>query len=116
MARTPGGKRGIAGNRVSGAITRPLAMREVPTAAAENVAHAHRGAHNLPCGLDADWNDCLNLNCFSETPDESYQTTGNRVGRTAESVFIAGMFWERHPEYDVERVAFIDYPNPSSPL
>jgi cellobiose phosphorylase len=47
----------------------------------------------------ADWNDCLNLNCFSETPDESYQTTGNRTGRTAESVFIAGMFVYIGPEY-----------------
>jgi cellobiose phosphorylase len=47
----------------------------------------------------ADWNDCLNLNCFSETPDESYQTTGNKTGRTAESVFIAGMFCHIGPEY-----------------
>jgi cellobiose phosphorylase len=50
------------------------------------------GPHGLPLIGRADWNDCLNLNCFSETPDEPYQTTGNRVGRTAESVFIAGMF------------------------
>jgi cellobiose phosphorylase len=50
------------------------------------------GPHGLPLIGRADWNDCLNLNCFSETPDESFQTTGNRSGRTAESVFIAGMF------------------------
>ena len=50
------------------------------------------GPHRLPLIGRADWNDCLNLNCFSETPDESFQTTGNRKGRTAESVFIAGMF------------------------
>ena len=50
------------------------------------------GPHGLPLIGRADWNDCLNLNCFSETPDESFQTTGNRTGRTAESVFIAGMF------------------------
>jgi cellobiose phosphorylase len=50
------------------------------------------GPHGLPLIGRADWNDCLNLNCFSETPDESFQTTGNRQGRTAESIFIAGMF------------------------
>jgi cellobiose phosphorylase len=57
------------------------------------------GPHGLPLIGRADWNDCLNLNCFSATPDESYQTTGNRVGRTAESVFIAGMFVHIGPEY-----------------
>lgn len=59
----------------------------------------NRGPHGLPLIGRADWNDCLNLNCFSETPDEPYQTTGNRVGRTAESVFIAGMFVHIGPEY-----------------
>jgi cellobiose phosphorylase len=57
------------------------------------------GPHGLPLIGRADWNDCLNLNCFSETPDESYQTTGNRTGRTAESVFIAGMFVAIGPDY-----------------
>jgi len=57
------------------------------------------GPHGLPLIGRADWNDCLNLNCFSETPDESYQTTGNRTGRTAESIFIAGMFVYIGPEY-----------------
>ncbi len=57
------------------------------------------GPHGLPLIGRADWNDCLNLNCFSETPDESYQTTGNRTGRTAESIFIAGMFAFIGPEY-----------------
>ncbi len=57
------------------------------------------GPHGLPLIGRADWNDCLNLNCFSETPDESYQTTGNRTGRTAESIFIAGMFVHIGPEY-----------------
>ncbi len=50
------------------------------------------GQHNLPLIGRADWNDCLNLNCFSETPGESFQTTENREGGVAESVFIAGMF------------------------
>jgi len=50
------------------------------------------GPHNLPLIGRADWNDCLNLNCFSETPGESFQTTNNKLGRTAESVMIAGMF------------------------
>jgi cellobiose phosphorylase len=57
------------------------------------------GPHGLPLIGRADWNDCLNLNCFSETPDEPYQTTANREGRTAESVFIAGMFVAIGPEY-----------------
>lgn len=50
------------------------------------------GPHGLPLIGRADWNDCLNLNCFSTNPDESFQTTENRSGGKAESVFIAGMF------------------------
>jgi cellobiose phosphorylase len=57
------------------------------------------GPHGLPLIGRADWNDCLNLNCFSDTPGESFQTTGNRVGRTAESVFIAGLFVHVAPDY-----------------
>ena len=51
-----------------------------------------RGPHGLPLIGRADWNDCLNLNCFSETPGESFQTAENREDGTAESVFIAGQF------------------------
>ena len=50
------------------------------------------GPHNLPLIGRADWNDCLNLNCFSDDPNESFQTTGNKMGRTAESLMIAGQF------------------------
>ena len=50
------------------------------------------GPHQLPLIGRADWNDCLNLNCFSETPDESFQTTENEKGLIAESLMIAGMF------------------------
>jgi cellobiose phosphorylase len=50
------------------------------------------GPHGLPLIGRADWNDCLNLNCFSETPGESFQTTENIDGGVAESVFIAGLF------------------------
>ncbi|MBD3346578.1 MAG: glycosyl transferase [Chitinivibrionales bacterium] len=50
------------------------------------------GPHGLPLIGRADWNDCLNLNCFSTNPDESFQTCENKNGRTAESVFIGGMF------------------------
>jgi len=57
------------------------------------------GPHGLPLIGRADWNDCLNLNCFSETPGESFQTTGNRIGRTAESVFIAALFVHVAPDY-----------------
>ena len=50
------------------------------------------GPHDLPLIGRADWNDCLNLNCFSKNPDESFQTTENKQGGVAESVMIAGMF------------------------
>jgi len=50
------------------------------------------GPHGLPLIGRADWNDCLNLNCFSDVPGESFQTTTNREGHVAESVFIAGLF------------------------
>jgi cellobiose phosphorylase len=50
------------------------------------------GPNNLPLIGRADWNDCLNLNCFSDTPGQSFQTTTNKEGAIAESVFIAGLF------------------------
>ncbi|MBQ2309300.1 MAG: hypothetical protein II186_01465, partial [Erysipelotrichales bacterium] len=50
------------------------------------------GPHKLPLIGRADWNDCLNLNCFSAHPGESFQITGPSEGPVAESVFIAGMF------------------------
>ena len=52
----------------------------------------HLGPHGLPQIGRADWNDCLNLNCFSEHPGESFQITGPSEGPVAESVFIAGMY------------------------
>lgn len=59
----------------------------------------HLGPHNLPLIGRADWNDCLNLNCFSDTPGESFQTTGASAGPVAESVFIAGMFVKYGHDY-----------------
>ena len=59
------------------------------------------GPHGLPLIGRADWNDCLNLNCFSDTPDESFQTFSNPNApddRVAESVLIAGMFVSIGPE------------------
>ena len=50
------------------------------------------GPHGLPLIGRADWNDCLNLNCFSDSPGQSFQTTTNKDGKVAESVFIAGLF------------------------
>jgi cellobiose phosphorylase len=50
------------------------------------------GPHGLPLIGRADWNDCLNLNTFSEQPGESFQTTINRDGQVAESVVIAALF------------------------
>ncbi len=76
------------------------------------------GPHGLPLIGRADWNDCLNLNCFSDTPGESFQTTTNRDGNVAESIFIAGLFvlstremaqiTERHgkPGIDARSAAF----------
>jgi cellobiose phosphorylase len=52
----------------------------------------NRGPHGLPLIGHADWNDCLNLNCFSETPGESFQLAGDIGGSVAESVMIAGLF------------------------
>ena len=52
----------------------------------------NKGPHGLPLIGRADWNDCLNLNCFSKEPGESFQTTGPSEGPVAESVFIAGMY------------------------
>jgi cellobiose phosphorylase len=51
------------------------------------------GPHGLPLIGRADWNDCLNLNCFSDDPNESFQTTENKTtGSKAESLMIAGLF------------------------
>ena len=52
----------------------------------------HLGPNGLPLIGRADWDDCLNLNCFSKEPGESFQTFGPSEGPVAESVFIAGMF------------------------
>ena len=53
----------------------------------------NQGPHGLPLIGRADWNDCLNLNCFSNDPNESFQTTGNKTeGSQAESLMIAGLF------------------------
>lgn len=64
-----------------------------------NYTVTHLGPHNLPLIGRADWNDCLNLNCFSKEPGESFQTFGPSEGPVAESVFIAGMFVKYGREY-----------------
>lgn len=64
-----------------------------------NYTVTHLGPHCLPLIGRADWNDCLNLNCFSEHPGESFQTTGPNEGPVAESVFIAGMFCKYGPAW-----------------
>ena len=51
-----------------------------------------RGSHGLPLIQHADWNDCLNLNCFSNNPGESFQTSGDIEGGKAESVMVAQLF------------------------
>ncbi len=58
------------------------------------------GPHKLPLIGRADWNDCLNLNCFSYDPNESFQTTENKTeGSKAESLMIAGLFVVYGTEY-----------------
>jgi cellobiose phosphorylase len=58
------------------------------------------GPHGLPLIGRADWNDCLNLNCFSWDPNESFQTTENKTeGSKAESLMIAGQFVIYGQEY-----------------
>ncbi len=57
------------------------------------------GPHGLPLMGRADWNDCLNLNCFSMTPGESFQTTESKDGKVAESVMVAALFTYAGPEY-----------------
>ena len=57
------------------------------------------GPHGLPLIGRADWNDCLNLNCFSMEPGESFQTTGPSEGPVAESLMIAGMYVKYGKEY-----------------
>ena len=64
-----------------------------------NFTVTHKGPHGLPLIGRADWNDCLNLNCFSTTAGESFQTCSNFESGKAESVFIAGMFVKYSEEY-----------------
>ena len=64
-----------------------------------NYTVTHRGPHGLPLIGRAYWNDCLNLNCFSNTPGENFQTCSNFESGKAESVFIAGMFVKYGNEY-----------------
>ena len=59
----------------------------------------HKGPHGLPLIGRADWNDCLNLNCFSMDPNDSFQTCTNKDGNNAESVMIAQMFVYVAPDY-----------------
>lgn len=65
-----------------------------------NFTTTHLGPHNLPLIGRADWNDCLNLNCFSTVPGESFQTTGPSEGPVAESIFIAGMYVKYGRDYE----------------
>ena len=84
------------GPRRARAVRQPAWIRDAAVRASPALDRATRlerlGPHGLPLIGHADWNDCLNLNCFSETPGESFQMTENREGGVAESVFIAGLF------------------------
>ena len=70
----------------------------------------HRGPHGLPLIGHADWNDCLNLNCFSTSPGESFQLAGHiENDKVAESVMIAGLFCKVCEEMSL-LLKFIDKP------
>jgi cellobiose phosphorylase len=85
----------------AGLLEEPVAFDSEPGSERPLYEHLQRaleytlerlGPHGLPLIGRADWNDCLNLNCFSDKPGESFQTTQNKAGGVAESVFIAGLF------------------------
>lgn len=76
-----------------------VSLFEHLTVSFNHVIH-NLGPHGLPLIGRADWNDCLNLNCFSNNPDESFQTTENKTeGSKAESLMIAGLFVMYGQEY-----------------
>ena len=63
------------------------------------------GPHGLPLAMRADWNDCINLSCFSDEPGESFQTSTSpkygedKYSKVAESVMVASLFSYAGPEY-----------------
>jgi len=82
-------------------LSAPCAYADKPDAKTDLLHHLEvsmaytmnkRGPHGLPLIGHADWNDCLNLNCFSTEPNESFQCAGDVKGSIAESVMIAGLF------------------------
>ena len=63
------------------------------------------GPHGLPLAMRADWNDCINLSCFSSEPGESFQTStspkygDDKYSKVAESIFVAALFTYSGPNY-----------------
>ena len=64
------------------------------------------GPHGLPLAMRADWNDCINLSCYSDQPGESFQTYTNPkfaaeggYSKIAESVMVATLFTYVGPNY-----------------
>ena len=64
------------------------------------------GPHGLPLAMRADWNDCINLSCYSDTPGESFQTYTNPkfkaeggYSKVAESAFVGALFTYVGPNY-----------------
>lgn len=64
------------------------------------------GPHGLPLAMRADWNDCINLSCYSDTPGESFQTYTNPkfkaeggYSKVAESAFVGSLFTYAGPNY-----------------
>ena len=81
---------GYADRHYPGTSTKETLLHHLETSIAYTMKK--RGPHGLPLIGHADWNDCLNLNCFSTQPDESFQTAGDVKDSKAESVMIAGLF------------------------
>jgi len=79
-----------AGQSYPESVKKPDLLHHLETSIAYTMAK--RGPHGLPLIGHADWNDCLNLNCFSTEPNESFQTAGDVKDSVAESVMIAGLF------------------------
>ncbi len=63
------------------------------------------GPHGLPLAMRADWNDCINLSCFSAEPGESFQTSTSpkygedKYSKIAESLMVAGLFTFTGPAF-----------------
>ena len=104
-----------------GILSEPVPFDNIPSSEVSLMEHLrvsfdhvvnNLGPHGLPLIGRADWNDCLNLNCFSWDPNESFQTTENKTeGSMAESLMIAGLFVCEAREYAELCRELVAHPN-----